>query len=149
MISTSRRRVLSASPSATAELVEPGASGLDVAALELAHLEQLGVREGGLERAAARQDRDLLEPAGIQHLDRVVSGVCDGELGRGQREHPRDVDRDVARPDDHRLPGAQVYLSPEWSGWPWNQATNSVAGCEPRRSSPGISSRLSVAVPIV
>ena len=36
---------------------------------------------------------------------------------------------------------------PEYSGWPLYQATNSVAECEPGRSSPGIPSRLSSAVP--
>ena len=39
--------------------------------------------------------------------------------------------------------------SPEWSGWPLYQATNSVAACEPRSSSPGIPSRLSIEVPSV
>ena len=34
--------------------------------------------------------------------------------------------------------------SPQWSGWPLYQATNSVAACEPRSSSPGIPSRRSI-----
>ena len=97
--------------SATADSSSSSAADdLDVAALELAHLEQLGVRERGLERAAASEDRDLLDPARAQHLDRVVGGIGDLELGRRQREHPRDVDRDVARADDHHLLGLEVDL---------------------------------------
>ena len=48
-----------------------------------------------------------LEP---QHLDRVVGRIGDRQLRRRQREHPRDVDRDVAGADDDHLLGLQVHL---------------------------------------
>ena len=51
-------------------------------------------------------------PDGAEHLDRVVGRVGDRELRRRQREHPRDVDRDVAGADDDRLLGLQVDLEP-------------------------------------
>ena len=45
-----------------------------------------------------------------------------------------------------RPPLRSNMWSAKW-GWPLYQATNSVAACEPGRSSPGIPRRLSVEVP--
>ena len=49
-------------------------------------------------------------PLDAQHVDRVVGRVGDLELRRRQREHPRDVDRDVAGADHDHLLGLQVDL---------------------------------------
>ena len=40
----------------------------------------------------------------------MVGRVGDLELGRRQREHARDVDRDVAGADDDDLLGLQIHL---------------------------------------
>ena len=146
-----RRRVLSASCERDGrQLVQLAADDLDVAALEHAHLEQLGIRERRLQRPAAGEDRDLLDAAGLQHLDRVVGRVGDRELRRCQREHPRDVDRDVAGSDDDRLLGLQVDLQARSGrGGRCTRRRTRSAACEPRSSSPGIPSRLSIEVPSV
>lgn len=113
MISMLRRRVLSGRLERDRErFVELGADDFDLAALELTHLEQLEVREGGLERAAAGDDRDPLDPAGAQHVDRVVGRIGDRQLRRRQRKRPRHVDRAVARAYEHRLLGMQIDLEP-------------------------------------
>jgi hypothetical protein len=60
----------------------------------------------------ANEDRDLVDAAGVEHLDCVISRVGGRELGGRQREHPRDIERDVAAADDHRVLGPQVKLQP-------------------------------------
>ena len=112
-ISTFRRRVLSASAERDRrQIVQLAADDLDVAALELAHLEQLGIRERRLQRATASEDRDVLDARGREHLDRMIGRVGARKLRRRQREHPRDVDRDVAGSDDDRMLALQVDLQP-------------------------------------
>ena len=59
-----------------------------------------GIGEGGLHRAAAAEDHDLLDGVGSQQVDRVVGRVGLAQLVGAQRQHPRAVDRDVAVPDD-------------------------------------------------
>ena len=46
----------------------------------------------------------------------AIGGVGDLKLGRRQREHPRDIDRDVSRPDDDCLPGPEINLEPRVIG---------------------------------
>ncbi len=45
-------------------------------------------------------------PLGAEYVDRVIGRIRHLELGRSQRQHPRDIDRDVASADDDDLLGA-------------------------------------------
>ena len=119
----------------------------DVGVLELAELEDLGVRERGLRGPAAAEHDDLGDRAVAQHLERVVGDVGHRELVVGQREHARDVGRDVPVADDDGALAAEVELEVAASGWPLYQATNSVAAQLPGRSSPSMPSRRSAAAP--
>ncbi len=69
---------------------------------------------------------------------------------RGEHEHARDVEGDVAVADHHRALGREPESSSRsvWSGWPLYQPTNSVAACEPGSSSPGIPSGRSDGEPV-
>ena len=82
----------------------------DVGVRELAELEDLGVRERGLRRPAAAEHDDLGDRAVAQHLERVVGDVGHRELVVGQREHARDVGRDVPVADDDGGLAAEVEL---------------------------------------
>ena len=57
---------------------------------------------GGLDGAAPAEDDDLLDARRRDRLDRSVGGVRGRELLARQREHPRDVERDVAVADHDR-----------------------------------------------
>ena len=70
-------------------------------------------------------------PGADDRLDRLVGRVGRRELLGGEREHPRDVDRDVAVPDHDRALAGEVERAGRWkSGWPLYQATN--VGRRPR-----------------
>ncbi len=91
-----------------AELVELDVAGVDVDVRvgHLAQLQQLGVGEGGLGRAAPAEHDDLADVALGQDLEGVVGHVGGGELVAGEREHAGDVGGHVAVPDHHgALPG--------------------------------------------
>ena len=109
---------------------------------ELAELAQLGVGEGGLRGAAATDDDDLAHAACGEHLERVVGGVGGGELGgestsmRATSSATLPLPITTARSAERRSNSRSV-----WSGWPLYQPTNSVAACEPGRSSPGMPER--------
>ena len=90
--------------------LEVGRIDDDVAAGELAELDQLRRGERGLRRAAAGEHDDLLDPGADDGGDRRVGGVGRAELLRGQREHPRHVDRDVSGADDHDALDGQVEV---------------------------------------
>ena len=78
---------------------------------QLAELQKLRIREGGLGWAAATDDHDLRDAARGQDVERMVRGVGRRELRRREHEHPRDVDRDVAVADhDGALGRAEVDL---------------------------------------
>jgi len=79
---------------------------------ELAELDQLGVRERGLGGAAARNHDDLADAGVADRLDRGVGGVGRRELLGRQREHPGDVDGDVAGADHDRALAGEVELEP-------------------------------------
>jgi hypothetical protein len=68
----------------------------DVAAGELAELDQLGRRERRLHGAAPGDHDDLLDRGAGDRLAGRVRRVGHIQLLGGQREHPGDVDRDVA-----------------------------------------------------
>ena len=70
-----------------------------------------GRRERRLHRPAAAEHHDLLarRDAAIA-VDRLVGRVGRRELLRGEREHARDVDRDVAVPDHDRALAREVEL---------------------------------------
>ncbi len=78
--------------------------------LQIAQLAQLGVGEGGLGGSAAADDDDLLDLAVLEHVERVVGGVGERELGVREREHAGDVERDVAVADDKRARHREVEL---------------------------------------
>ena len=70
----------------------------------------LGVGEGGLDRAAAAEDDDLADLLAVEQLDRVVGGVGLAQLVVGEGEHPGDVHRHVAVADHHRALAGEVEL---------------------------------------
>ncbi len=72
---------------------------------EVPELPQLLGGEGGLGRAAAAQQGDPLDGGGGQDVEHVLGDVGGLELGGGAGQHPGDVQRDVADPDDHDVPG--------------------------------------------
>ena len=74
----------------------------------LAELEQLGVGERRLGRAAPAEHDDLLDGAAGEHVERVVGDVGLGQLVAGQREHAGDVGRDVAVAHHHRALAGEV-----------------------------------------
>ena len=91
--------------------LEVGRVDDDVGAGELAELLQLRRRERGLHRAAAAEHHDL--PDARSRRSPSIAGV--GRVGRrellgGEREHPGDVDRDVAVPDHDRPLVREVEL---------------------------------------
>ena len=101
-----------------------------------------------LHRTAATDDEDLADPRGDDRGDRGVRRIRRCKLLGCQREHAGDVERDVPVPDDDGPLVRRGRTSMSWkSGWPLYQATNSVAGHDPGRSSPGCPSRLSVCEP--
>jgi hypothetical protein len=71
----------------------------DVGACELAHLLQLLRRPRRLGGASPADNDDLPQRGRPDRLDRRIRGVGGRELLWRQREHPRDVERDVAVPD--------------------------------------------------
>jgi hypothetical protein len=83
---------------------------LHVGAGELAHLLQLLRRPRRLRRPAAADDDDLLQRGLGDRLDRGIRRVRRRELVRRQREHARDVERDVAVADHNGPLGVQVEL---------------------------------------
>ena len=100
--------------------LEPGAAGvvelhvpgvdIEVGVRHLAQLEELGVREGRLRRAAPAQHDDLADAALRQHLERVVGHVGRGQLVAREREHAGHVGRHVAVPDHDRALAREVEL---------------------------------------
>src|SRR5579884_2666606 len=66
---------------------------------ELPELLQLRGRERRLRRAAPADDDDLADAGAVDRVDRRVRRVGRRELLRREREHPRDVERDVSVPD--------------------------------------------------
>ena len=142
-----RRRRLELGGAGLVEL-EVGRVDDHVGARELAELSDLDRRPGCLHRPAAADDEDLADPGGVDRLDCGVGRVGGGELLGGERQHARDVERDVAVPDHDRPLAARGRTERSWkSGWPLYQATNAVAGQDPGRSSPGIPSWRSVWAP--
>ena len=82
----------------------------DVGTGELAELLQLLCRPRGLRRAAASHHHDVADRGRPDRLDRRVRGVRRGELLRGEREHPGDVESDVPVPDHDGALDVQVEL---------------------------------------
>ena len=82
----------------------------DVGAAELAELLQLRRRERGLGGTAAAEHDDLAYARRGDRRDRLLGRVGRIELLPRAREHPRDVDRDVAVPDHHRPLVREVEL---------------------------------------
>ena len=118
----------SSSAALAASSLERGGVDDDVCAREIAELPHLDGRPRGLHGAAAAEDEDLLHARGVDRLDRTVGRVSRRELLRRQRQHPRDVERDVPVPDHDRALVGEVELEMLKSGWPLYQATNAVAG---------------------
>ena len=100
-----------------------------------------------LHRSAPAEDDDLAQAGRRDRLDRLVGRVRGRELLGGEREHSRDVERDVPVADHDRSLHREVEPRSWKSGWPLYQATSSVAAHEPGRSSPGIPRRRSVCEP--
>ena len=94
---------------AVSRALEVGGIDDDVGAREVAHLVQLGSRERGLRRPAPPDDDDSHRRA-LDGVDRRVGRVGRRELLVREREHPRDVERDVAVPDHDRALGREVEL---------------------------------------
>jgi hypothetical protein len=94
------------------ERVELGVAGVDedVGVRHFAQLEQLGIGEGGLRRAAAAHDDDLLDVRLREHVERVVRHVGPGELVAGEGEHAGNVGGNVAVADDDRALRGEVEL---------------------------------------
>ena len=82
----------------------------DVRARELAQLAELGRRPRRLDGPAPPEHDDLADARRDDRLDRGVRRVGRRELLPGQREHPRDVEGDVAVPDDDRALVREVEL---------------------------------------
>ena len=124
--------------------LEVGRVDDDVGAGELAELADLDRSPGGLDRAPATEDENLLHACGVDRLDRCVGRIGRSELVGRQGEHPRHVERHVPFPTTTAR-SCERSNSRSWkSGWPLYQATKAVAGHEPARSSPGMPSRRSV-----
>ena len=114
-ISTFLRAVMSASSDSRysrLSVVELAVGGVDddVGVDHLAQLADLGVREGGLGRAAAAEDDDLLDAAVGEGVDRVLGGVGLLELLAVEAEHPGDVGGDVAVADHDGALAGEVEL---------------------------------------
>ena len=133
-----------------AVLVELDLGGVDddVRARQLAQLAQLGVGERGLRRAAAAEQRRPPRRCACSSASSAWSAVSVGESSSGSSTSIRATS--IATLPLPMTTARVAERSNSWSaysGWPLYQATNSVAACEPGRSSPGMPSRLSSEVP--
>ena len=79
--------------------LELGGVDDDVRSCELAQLAQLGGGPRRLHGPSTPEHDDLADAGRDDRVDRRVRRVGRRELLRGQREHARDVERDVAVPD--------------------------------------------------
>ena len=104
-----RRRRLELGLARRVEL-EIGRIDDDVRAGELAELAHLGRRQRGLHGAAAAEHEDLLDARGDDRVDRSVGRVGRRQLLGREREHARDVERDVPVPDHDRPLVREVEL---------------------------------------
>ena len=139
-------QVMSASASAIGDgerALELGRVDDHVGVRELAELEQLGVGEGRLRRAAAADDDDLARRWLAASTSSAWSAVSVGASSAGASTSMRATSSatlplpiTTARSAESRSTSRSV-----WSGWPLYQPTNSVAACEPGSSSPGMPER--------
>ena len=91
--------------------LELGRVDHDVCAGQVAHLVELGRRPRRLDRAPPAENHDLADPRADDGFDRLVGRVGRRQLLLGEREHPRDVERDVAVADhDHALGRRKVEI---------------------------------------
>ena len=120
----------------------------DVGLGQLAELAHLGVGERRLGRPAAAEDDDLLDPR-ARRAPRSRGRRCRSISSSARGRASIRATSAATLP----LPITTARLrerSNSWSaksGWALYQLTNSVAACEPGRSSPGMPSWRSVAVP--
>ena len=93
---------VAASSSAALVGIELELAGIenDVGAPELAELGELGGCPCRLHGPATAEDDDLADAGGDDRLDRRIGRVGGSQLLSRQREHARDVERDVPVPDD-------------------------------------------------
>jgi hypothetical protein len=83
---------------------------VEVHAVHVAQLAQLGARERRLRGTTPAEHDDGLDAAGAQRLEGVVGDVRALQLTVAAREHPGHVGRDVAVADHDGLPDGQIEL---------------------------------------
>ena len=143
---TRRRRRLELGLARRVEL-ELGRVDDDVGAGELAQLAELGRRPRGLHRPAPAEHDDLAD-ARAEIASIAASVVSVGASSSGVSASIRATSSATLPFPTTTARSRERSNSSSWkSGWPLYQATNSVAGHEPGRSSPGIPRRRSVCAP--